>query len=222
MPALDLGRIKAAFAMRVSDRVARLRSSQSGPANQNPKSTDQLKVKCRFDHDGRSKKVIFVAHCLLNQNARDMGAADFPAMMKPLLEGLAANDIGIIQLPCAELMVLGLGRGRDVSPLKTIRERLELPESHAQLWRLVNEVVYQIKEYQGHGFQVVGILGKNGSPTCGMQTTRYENLFGSTEGVFMRLLRLQLQAEGFNIGFKGIDDHRQHETIEWVSQVARD
>jgi predicted secreted protein len=219
MPDLALLRIRADLAARVRGRVARWWSSQSGPANRKPESAAQ---QCRFDKDGRSNKVIFVPHCLLNQNARDMGAADFPAMMKPILEALAAKDIGIIQLPCAELMVLGLERGRDVPPLKTIRARLELPESRAPLLHLVNQVVYQIKEYQVHGFEVVGILGKHGSPTCGVPSSRYENLFGSTEGVFMELLRQRLQAEGFDIGFKGIEDHRQQDAIEWVSQLAGD
>jgi hypothetical protein len=159
---------------------------------------------------------------MLNQNARDVGTADFPATMKPILEALAARDIGIIQLPCAEVMVLGLGRGRDGSPLKTIRERLEQPEHCARLRQLVNAVVYQIKEYQGHGFKVVGILGKNGSPTCAVKSGLNENLFGSTEGVFMGLLRQRLRAEGFEIGFKGIEDHCQHDAIDWVPQLARD
>jgi len=115
-------------------------------------------------------------------------------------------------------MVLGLGRDRDVAPLETIREGLELPESHVRLGRLIDQVVYQIKEYQGQGFHVVGILGKNGSPTCGVQMGSYRKVFGPGEGVFMRLLRQRLKAEGLDIGIKGIDDHRQQEAIEWVSK----
>ena len=36
--------------------------------------------------DIRSGKVIFVAHCVLNQNARIVNAADFPAMHDQLLD----------------------------------------------------------------------------------------------------------------------------------------
>ncbi len=31
-------------------------------------------------HDGRSKKVVFVAHCFLNQNAISDGTAVYPAV----------------------------------------------------------------------------------------------------------------------------------------------
>ena len=108
-------------------------------ANQKTNLVDKAKVECSFDEDGRSKKVIFVAHCMLNQNARHGGSADFPAMMKPLLGALEAKDIGIIQLPCPELIVLGLGRDRVVPPLGTIREALELPESHVRLGLLIDQ-----------------------------------------------------------------------------------
>jgi predicted secreted protein len=125
------------------------------------------------------------------------------------------KDIGIIQLPCPELIVLGLGRDRGAA--RTIREALERSDSHLRLARLVDQVVYQIKEYQSQGFHVIGILGKNGSPTCGVRTLRGQ-VFGPEEGVFMRLLRQLLEAEGLQIGIKGIDDHCQEETIEWVSK----
>jgi predicted secreted protein len=164
-------------------------------------------VRRNFDKDGRSRKVIFVAHCMLNQNARDAGTADFPAMMKPLLRAMEMRDIGIVQLPCPELMVLGLGRGR--GPFETIRGALERPESQLRLGGLADQVVDQIKEYQRHGFHVVGILGKNGSPTCGVH-----------EGVFVRLLRQRLRAEGLQVEVQGIDDHSQQKAIEWVSKHA--
>jgi len=169
-----------------------------------------------FDADGRSKKLVFVAHCMLNQNARDAGTAEFPAMMKPLLDALATMNISVVQLPCPELMVLGLGRARDTSPLETIRERLESAESHVRLGCLIDQIVYQIKEYNAQGFRIIGILGKNGSPTCGVRTTRHLTLFDAPEGVFIRLLRQRLKGEGFDICIKGIDDHCQRQATEWI------
>jgi predicted secreted protein len=179
---------------------------------------DKPQVKRNFDKDGRSKKVILTAHCILNQNARHVDCADFPAMMKPLLEALQADEIGIVQLPCPELMALGLGRDRDVPPLDTIREALELPEAHARLKPLIDQVVHQIKEYQFQGFQIVGVLGKNGSPSCGVETTSVKSGQAPGQGVFIRLLRDRLKAEGLDIGIKGVDDHRQEEAVEWVSK----
>ena len=185
-------------------------------AAQKPGYADRADIQPDFAKDGRGKRLIFVAHCMLNQNARDEGSADFPAMMKPLLDVLAAKDIGIVQLPCPELMVLGLRRGRQALPSRTIRGRLEMEESQVRLKHLVDQVVYQIKEYQAQGFQVIGILGKNESPTCGVRTTLQMRVRGEAEGVFIRLLRQGLKAEGLDVGVQGIDGHCQQLAIDWV------
>jgi len=188
----------------------------SGFREQKTRLVEGPQVKRDFTKDGRSRRVVFAAHCMLNQNARHVDCADFPAMMKPMLTALQAKEIGVIQLPCPELMALGLGRDRDVPPLETIREALELPEAHARLMPYVDQVVYQIREYLFQGFRVLGILGKNGSPSCGVETTFYSSGQGPGEGVFVRLLKERLKAEGLDIGIKGIEDHRQQEAIEWL------
>ena len=194
--------------------------SRQEPEAKSPDSAlvDEPQVKRDFNKDGRSKKVVFAAHCVVNQNARHVDCADFPAMMEPLVEFFQEEELGIIQLPCPELMALGLGRDRDVPPLDTIREALELPEAHERLRYLIDDIVHQIKEYQFQGFEVVGILGKNGSPACGVETTSLPGGQAPGEGVFVRLLRDRLQVEGLDIGIKGVDDHRQEEAIAWVSE----
>ena len=61
--------------------------------------------------DGRSKKVVFLAHCLLNQNAISDGTAAYPAAFQELIRFFLDNEVGIVQLPCPELCCLGLDRG---------------------------------------------------------------------------------------------------------------
>ena len=61
--------------------------------------------------DGRSKRVIFLAHCLLNQNAISDGTAVRPAAYRELIQLLLDAEAGIVQLPCPELCCLGLDRG---------------------------------------------------------------------------------------------------------------
>jgi hypothetical protein len=55
-----------------------------------------------WNGDIRSGKVIFVAHCVLNQNARMVNVADFPAMHDQLCDYLQKSQVGIIQMPCPE------------------------------------------------------------------------------------------------------------------------
>lgn len=51
-----------------------------------------------FD-DGRSKKVVFIAHCLLNQNSISDGTAVYPGAFKEVVEFFLNADIGIVQMP---------------------------------------------------------------------------------------------------------------------------
>ena len=50
-----------------------------------------------FD-DKRSKKIIIIAHYLLNQNSISDGTADFPSQFNKVIDLLITNKIGIIQL----------------------------------------------------------------------------------------------------------------------------
>jgi predicted secreted protein len=167
-------------------------------------------VEREFDQT-RSRKVIFASHCMLNQNARITTAADFPAMFEPLVEWLKEHDIGIIQMPCPELRVLGLGR-------VTVRDGLETAEGHAHLHQIIGDLIYEIKQYQFHGFDVVGILGKQGSPACGVTMTWLDNRQQEGVGVFIRLFRERLAEEQLDVEILGVADHEQQKAIDWIAQ----
>ena len=174
-------------------------------------------IKRDFTRDGRSRRVVFLANCALNQNARHYDCADFPAIMDPLLDCIQENQIGIVQMKCPEMMAIGLGRDRDVPPLPTLTDALELEEGQHRLRLMAEEVIYMIKEYQYQDFQILGILGKNGSPSCGVTeitNKKFEKEKG--EGEFIRILRLALEREGIEIEIKGVDDFKQEESIAWI------
>jgi predicted secreted protein len=61
-------------------------------------------------NDTRSKSIVFIAYCILNQNSISDGTASYPGYMKEILELLISYDLGIIQMPCPELHCLGLDR----------------------------------------------------------------------------------------------------------------
>lgn len=171
---------------------------------------EKNQVKREFDRV-RSRKVIFLAHCILNQNARITVCANFPAMFETLVDWLKANNIGIIQMPCPELRVLGLGR-------LTVRDGLETPEGHAHLHSMIDDLIYTIKEYQFQEFQVIGILGKNGSPACGVTRTYLDERQQDGQGVFIRLLKERLTAEALDIEILGAGDLEQEDAIQWVRE----
>jgi predicted secreted protein len=164
--------------------------------------------------DPRSGKVVFLSHCMLNQNARIIRAADFPAMFEPLIEYLKKKQVGLIQMPCPELYCLGLGR-------RSVRVGLESPAGRQRLERLINDQIFTIREYLFQGFEVVGILGKQGSPACGVTRTWLDNRHQEGQGVWIRELKKRLVAEKLDIPVFGVADHKQDEAIQWLEEMLK-
>ena len=61
--------------------------------------------------DNRSKRLVLVSHCLLNQNSISDGTADYAGTFTDIINKLVEKNVGIIQMPCPELLCLGLDRG---------------------------------------------------------------------------------------------------------------
>ena len=95
-------------------------------------------------------------------------------------------------MPCPEFCCLGLDRGNihgadNPVVVENTRIRSEMKKNipNAQLEQLVDYVVYQILEYIKYGFKVVGIIGANRSPNCGVDTTSDKNTEIEGMGLFM-------------------------------------
>ena len=169
--------------------------------------------------DGRSKKVIFLAHCLLNQNAISDGTAVCPAAFGELIQLLLDHEVGIVQMPCPELCCLGLDRGdvhgaeRPVVEENTrIRRAREKDGPRQKREALADLVAEQVQEYHKHGFQVLGIVGANRSPNCGVETTSDFDREVEGQGAFMDAIAQRLEAAGISVpmlGLKGSDDAAQ-------------
>ena len=151
--------------------------------------------------DSRSMKVILVPHCVPNQNSRAAGAAEFPSAVEPLISGLMDRRIGIIQMPCPEMRIAGLRRGN----VRNIRAEMEKPENRAQCARIAQEVIGLIEDYQECGITVLGVLGKNGSPTCGVEKTWFDGVAPGS-GVFIEQLELELNRRRTSVRLAGVQD----------------
>ena len=161
--------------------------------------------------DARSKRVIFVAHCLLNQNSISDGTADYPGANEEILQILLKAKVGIVQMPCPELCCLGLDRGNVLgaeSPVVVentrIRKAMQEPSVSAQLSVLTELVMRQIFEYHKHGFEVIGIVGINRSPCCGVNTTSDDNRELEGQGVFITKLKAALTDINLEIPVIGV------------------
>ncbi|SNT22168.1 Predicted secreted protein [Anaerovirgula multivorans] len=159
----------------------------------------------------RRKQIIYTAHCVLNQNAvireweRAQGA--FNDIISVLLE----EHISIIQLPCPEFTFLGENR-----PPKT-KEEYDIPDYRKLCRQLAKQVVNQMKEYIGNNYQILGLVGIQGSPSCDTLTKK---------GIFMeelvQLMRVQnIHLEFFDIPEEYIEGRSEKMVDDFRNYIAK-
>lgn len=177
-------------------------------------------------NDARSKTILFVAHCILNQNSISDGTAAYPGSVRKIIALLLESGIGIVQLPCPELMCLGLDRGDKAgaaSPVieenSRIRKALEQETAVQKLNALVGPLVFQISEYQKYGFDIKGIVGINRSPSCGVETTSRNNKEVPGRGLFMETLHYELEKRDIHLKMAGIKDSEPEKSLQIVKQL---
>ena len=108
----------------------------------------------------RNKKIVVVSHCVLNQNAVVLPLARAEGPMK-CASVLLESRCGIYQLPCPEKRMCGMGRvGMNAAQYGAIRG------FHALCADMVEDVIWDLKDYREHGYTIVGLIAIAGSPTC--------------------------------------------------------
>lgn len=182
-------------------------------ANQVQRVIDQKIGNFDFS-DQRSKKVVFVAHCVLNQNARMKTQAYWRTGMKPVIRFFEEQNIGIVQMPCPELTFLGLGRDGQ------IYKQLSDPQIRKGLKDMAKNVCYQIVQYQKHGFKVLAIFGIDGSPCCGVSKT-WDGHKRSGPGRFMIELKDELERQKIGVTLKGFEDQKMSEALEFLTALVQ-
>jgi predicted secreted protein len=161
--------------------------------------------------DKRSKRIILVAHCVLNQNAKLDRCAHYPGAISEVVEEILKSGLGILQMPCPELLCLGLDRETKREAHPSIEEedtriaiRMKERKARAACRKIVDDLVFQIEEYKKNGFGIVGVIGINGSPTCAVEMTWSDNREKEGPGVFISLLMEELGKRSISVPMKGI------------------
>ena len=182
-------------------------------------------VREMFD-DARSKRVVILAHCLLNQNSISDGTADLPSQFENIIECLMSSRIGLIQLPCPELLCLGLDRGDQRGADRPLLEETtrirELMGEAGRVYVLrerANDLVQQIRQYQSHGFEVLGVIGVDRSPSCGVATTTISGSEQPGRGVFFEILAEALEDSGIELPMIGTKTSEPEASLAKVRQL---
>ena len=126
--------------------------------------------------DRRSGKVAFVSHCLLNENTRYLGGACRACCVREVVDGLLDRDIGIVQMPCPEQLAWGGVLKRHMlrmygHPRAAALAGIARWYSRFVFGHIARTVAAQIADYVDAGSTVAGIIGVDGSPSCGVATT---------------------------------------------------
>lgn len=155
----------------------------------------------RIPIDQRSRRVVALIECHINQNARVQGAAKYPAQNDALLDLLRGAQVGLLQIPCPEVHALGWARERPAGV--PLRKAMEMPRCHAECRELARDVADRIEEYLDHGIEVVAVLGGDvASPGCAVHADG--DGLSPRSGIFTLALDAELQARGRRIPFRGI------------------
>lgn len=149
-----------------------------------------------------AKRVAFVAHCLVNQNAKVQEFARSPGVVPGVVDRLRSRGYRIQQLPCPEMAFAGVNRwwqGRELYDKANYRR-------HCQI--LAGNMAPLIAEFYRRGFEVV-VIGLDGSPSSGVRYTGKAKDWGGRPhfedgdyevvegmGVWMEELKRGLEARG--------------------------
>lgn len=166
----------------------------------------------------RSKKIAIISHCIINQNSVVKGEYKDINIFFPFIKKLFEENIGILQLPCPETECYGLRRWGHV------KEQFDNCGYRKYLEKIVNSFVDIIKEYINNEYEIVGIYGIAGSPSCGVNLTCSANWEGeislykdkedivsrikmiNESGIFMEIFKSALDKNKINIPFYDVDD----------------
>jgi len=153
--------------------------------------------------DGRGQRVVAVIECALNQNARDAGAAQAPAVTGGFVELCLAHGVGMVQLPCPEIACLGWARSRP--PGCSIRQALDTASGRACCARLAEQAADRLQAQAAAGCRVLAVVGGNAqSPGCAVHVEG--PMLRAESGLLMQAMHAELQRRGMEIPFRGLRD----------------
>lgn len=168
----------------------------------------------------RGKKIVILSHCIINQNSVVKPYAKNGKDFLPFITWCLSNNIGIIQLPCPETGILGLRRWGHV------KDQFENSNFLNSSIKYLEPFIDIIQDYLKEEYQILGIFGIKGSPSCGISKTcradwcgeasSYESIndissrvkMVDEKGIFMEKFEELLKQKNISIPFIDIDDWR--------------
>jgi len=112
--------------------------------------------------DRRSGKIVVVSHCILNVHSLEDDLAIYPGLEEEVIELLIKKGVGIYQFPCPEVDLSGIFR-------KALpKESYDHPKIRKVYQNLAESISQNLKLYTKKGYEIVAVIGAEGSPACGI------------------------------------------------------
>lgn len=129
--------------------------------------------------------------------------------------------VGIIQMPCPEIAVLGLKRQR--RPGQSIRDALDTETGRGQCAVLAETMADRLTAYLDEGYELVAILGGNPrSPGCAV--LQGENGLHDDSGVFIKQLHREMSQRKRHVVFGALRDHDPElirQDLHWFAELVQ-
>ena len=167
----------------------------------------------------RSRKIVVLCHCLLNANVKVHPLATYPGALAQIWTQFASAGVGLFQLPCPETSFLGLSRWGMTS------EQYDHPAFRRHCRQILEPCMDQLVALHRDGCALVGLIGVDGSPSCGMfrtctgyrggeissESTDVSGQVGmlssvSARGIFMREVLAMLEERNISIPLLAVDE----------------
>jgi predicted secreted protein len=162
--------------------------------------------------DARSRRCIFVSHCMLAQCVMAEGVAKhFAAMIKPVVQFCLDRDINIMQMPCPETLCAAGGLGRSPHG-KGWYEQNGLRETSSSI---ANGQAAYIDRLRKSGIEVLGVVGIDFSPACAVNYLNKGRSIVRGEGIYVEELKRELAALDIDLPFIGV-------AAKWSKKMVRD
>lgn len=179
----------------------------------------------------RNKKIVLLCHCILNCNSKVEGLSTYKSMIKDLIDILYKNHIGMIQLPCPEMHIYGIKRWGHV------KNQFDTSFFRNQCKDILSPTVNQVKNYIDNGYSVIGVIGIDGSPSCGVNLTCTGNFGGefsceenykkcintltmvNEEGVFIEELKALLAENKISLPFTALLEDDMVSSVNLVTST---
>lgn len=176
----------------------------------------------------RKKKIILVSHCILNSNSKVEGLSQYEGIFKEIVDIIYDKGIGVIQLPCPEMTMYGIKRWGHV------KEQFDTLFFREACKEMLKPIIGQTKSYLDTGYEVVGVVGIDGSPSCGVNFTCSGDWEGddsskddinhkikdlkevSSSGVFMEELKKYIEEYNISIPFVAINEKDVFSSLESI------